>query len=289
MSDDKGQIEEYAKSENDWVRARIIKRDPPPEGSLLQIAERARDMAANSLGTQHWAYALALLNLGIYYDFIEHNTAKAQELIDQASAIVEESKTGSALYADALFHLGTARKERKLPTDDPRITEGYLNQALFIHRRLSAERLLANETVASGPWMDHLDEACAYHSRDEETAAANSMATGWEKRFASGLQMIASIITRHRDYLREHHASPWGCATPPQVCERLAAFAPTDAEWMRQLADAYDMIGNEQSGSDQLASFRAALFFRERLIALDQQRASILCQNIDKLKANKAH
>src|SRR5467141_1633477 len=161
MSDDKGQIEEYAKSENDWVRARVIKQNPPPEGSLLQIAERARDMAANSLGTQHWAYALALLNLGIYYDFIEHNTAKAQEFIDQASAIVEESKTGSALYADALFQLGTARKERNLPTDDPRITEGHLNQALFIHRRLSAERLLANETVASGPWMDHLDEACA--------------------------------------------------------------------------------------------------------------------------------
>src|SRR5271157_3933811 len=48
MSDDKARIEEAASSENDWVRARIIKRDPPAEGSLLKIAQRARDMAANS-------------------------------------------------------------------------------------------------------------------------------------------------------------------------------------------------------------------------------------------------
>src|SRR5690349_3023249 len=122
MSDDKGQIEEYAKAENDWVRARILKQDPPPEGSLLEIAERARDMAANSLGTQHWGYGVALLNLGIYYDFIENNAAKAQELIKQGRAILEKSKTGRGVYADALFHLGTARKQRKLPTDDPGIT-----------------------------------------------------------------------------------------------------------------------------------------------------------------------
>jgi hypothetical protein len=47
-----------------------------------------------------------------------------------------------------------------------------------------------------------------------------------------------------------------GLRDPPQVCERLAAFAPTNAEWMRGLADAYDIIGNEQAGADQLAGFR---------------------------------
>ena len=60
MSDDTAVIEEHASKENDWVRARILKRDPPPEGPLLKIAERARDMAANSLGTRHSAYAVAL-------------------------------------------------------------------------------------------------------------------------------------------------------------------------------------------------------------------------------------
>jgi hypothetical protein len=48
MSDDKAPIEEAASSENDWVRARILNQDPPPEGSLLKIAERARNMAAPS-------------------------------------------------------------------------------------------------------------------------------------------------------------------------------------------------------------------------------------------------
>jgi hypothetical protein len=50
MTDDKAQIEEAAKSENNWVRARIIKQDLPYTRTLLQIAERARHMAANSLG-----------------------------------------------------------------------------------------------------------------------------------------------------------------------------------------------------------------------------------------------
>ena len=63
MPDDIAGLEEAARSENDWVRARILKRDPPAEGSLLKIAQRARDMAANSLGTRHSAYAVALQNL----------------------------------------------------------------------------------------------------------------------------------------------------------------------------------------------------------------------------------
>jgi hypothetical protein len=70
MTDDKAQFEESAKSENNWVRARIFKQDLPQTRTFLQIAERARDMAANSLGTQHPAYGGALLNLGIYYDFM---------------------------------------------------------------------------------------------------------------------------------------------------------------------------------------------------------------------------
>jgi tetratricopeptide (TPR) repeat protein len=283
MSDDKAQIEEAAKSENSWVRARIFKQDLPQTRTLLQIAERARDMAANSLGTQHSAHGGALLNLGIYYDFIEHATMKAQELFDQARTILEQTQAGASLYAEALFELGTARKERRLPADDPKITEAYLN----VHRKLSEKRLAADESQGRGPWIDRLDEACIYHSLDEETAAANPMATGWEERFASSLQAVAGIITRHREYLRDHKsADAWGCATPPLVCERLAASAPTNPEWMRQLAEAYDVIGNEQSGAPQIASFRAALFFREQLIALEQQHASILRQIIEQPATN---
>jgi len=283
MTDDKALIEEAAKSENSWVRARIFKQDLPQIRTLLQIAERARDMAANSLGTQHSAHGGALLNLGIYYDFIEHETMKAQELFDQARTILEQTQAGASLYAEALFELGTARKERRLPADDPKITEAYLN----VHRKLSEKRLAADESQGRGPWIDRLDEACIYHSLDEETAAANPMATGWEERFASSLQAVAGIITRHREYLRDHKsADAWGCATPPLVCERLAAFAPTNPEWVRQLAEAYDVIGNEQSGAPQIASFRAALFFREQLIALEQQHASILRQIIEQPATN---
>jgi len=283
MSDDKAQIEEAAKSENNWVRARIFKQDLPQTRTLLQVAERARDMAANSLGTQHPAYAGALLNLGIYYDFVEHETVKAQELFEQARAVLDQTQGGAALYAEALFELGAARTKRKLATDDPQITEAYSN----VHRGLSAKRLAADESRRSGPWIDRLDEACIYHSLDEEMAAANPMATGWEERFANSLLAIAEIITRHLDYLREYKASAaWGCATPPQVYERLAAFAPTDPEWMRQLAEAYDVVGNEQSGADQLASFRAALFFREQLIALEQQHVSTLRRVIEQSAPN---
>jgi hypothetical protein len=159
---------------------------------------------------------------------------------------------------------------------------------LNVHRRLSEERLAADEGQGAGPWIDRLDEACIHHSLDEDTAAANPMATGWEERFASSLQAIAGIITHHRDYLRDHKSTDaWGCGTPPQVCERLAAFAPTNPEWMRQLADAYDVIGNEQSGIDQIASFRAALFSREQLIGLERQHASTLPRLLSDQKRTK--
>jgi hypothetical protein len=78
MSNDRLLIEEAASSENDWVLARILSRDPPPEGSLLKIAERARDMAANSLGTQHSAYAVSLQNLGVYYDLSKTTLRKRE-------------------------------------------------------------------------------------------------------------------------------------------------------------------------------------------------------------------
>lgn len=108
-------IEEAARSENDWVRARILKRDPPVEGSLLRIAERARDMAANSLGVQHAAYAVALQNLGLYYDVIENDTAKADEFFAQARAVVKDKPLPLAygFYWLGVFHKDVTHDEAR--------------------------------------------------------------------------------------------------------------------------------------------------------------------------------
>ena len=110
MSEDKALIEKAAASENDWVLARILQKDPPPEGPLLQIAERARDMAANSLGRQHSAYAVALQNLGLYYDFIENDVAKATKLFNEARAVLKESDLPLAY---GFFKLGVFHYEAR--------------------------------------------------------------------------------------------------------------------------------------------------------------------------------
>src|SRR5262249_32927899 len=126
MSDDRLLIEEAASSENDWVLARILKRDPPPEGSLLEIAERARDMAANSLGTQHLAYAISLQNLGVYYDFIENDTSKAKEFFAQAHAVLKDNDLPLAYR---FFKLGDFHYEANR---DKKRAEIWLTEALAI-------------------------------------------------------------------------------------------------------------------------------------------------------------
>jgi hypothetical protein len=103
MSDDNARTEKVAASENDWVRARILKQDPPVEGSLLKIAERARDMAARSLGNQHLAYAVALQNLGLYYDAIENDDSRATEFFAQARAVLNDNELP---LADGFYWLG---------------------------------------------------------------------------------------------------------------------------------------------------------------------------------------
>lgn len=107
---------------------------------MLKIAERARDMAAGSLGTQHPAYAVALQNLGLYYDAIENDAAAADEFLAQARASLKENdlplsyglywlgifhdqvshndKRAAALLTDAL-----AIQRRALGGDDPRLAE----------------------------------------------------------------------------------------------------------------------------------------------------------------------
>ena len=144
MIEDKALIEKAATSENDWVRARILQKDPPPEGPLLQIAERARDMAVNSLGRAHPAYAVALQNLGLYYDFIENDVAKATEFFNEARAVLEENDLPLAY---GFFKLGVFHYEAN---HDARRAEAALMQALAIQRRtLASDELeLAHTLVA---------------------------------------------------------------------------------------------------------------------------------------------
>ena len=129
MPDSKAEIEEAAREENDWVRARILKQDPPVEGSLLKIAERARDMAARSLGTQHSAYAVALQNLGLYYDAIENDAAKASEFFAAAREVLKDNDLPLAygFYWLGIFHNNVTR--------DGKRAVAALEDALAIQRR----------------------------------------------------------------------------------------------------------------------------------------------------------
>ena len=153
MPDDTAGLEEAARSENEWVRARILKREAPAEGSLLKIAQRACDMAANSLGMRHSAYAVALQNLGLYYDVLENDSAHANELFAQARAVVNENDLP---LADGFYWLGIFHHQVR---HDAERAQAALREALAIQRRTldgddprRAETMvaLAETTAATG-------------------------------------------------------------------------------------------------------------------------------------------
>jgi tetratricopeptide (TPR) repeat protein len=201
MPDNKAGLEEAARSENDWVRARILKRDPPAEGSLLKIAQRARDMAANSLGMDHWAYAVALQNLGLYYEAIENDPATAADLFGQARAVVKEHDlplsdgfywlgifhhqvSRDAGRAQAALHEALATQRRALGSDDPQLAEtmivlaeataagGGIDQAITLMRealRIQREQEPPNEE-AVGKTEDRLAMFHALASMGEDEA-----------------------------------------------------------------------------------------------------------------------
>ena len=147
MDDDRATIEAAAASENTWVRACILKQEPPAEGSLLDIATRARDMAARSLGTSHSAYAVALQNLGLYYDAIENDGARAAEYFGQARAVADENDYPLAYGWQRLgiFHLEVNR--------DPLRAEAALAYALAVEQRARGkDDLQLAETLFALAW-----------------------------------------------------------------------------------------------------------------------------------------
>jgi hypothetical protein len=126
MPDTRADLEAAAREENDWVRARILKRDPPAGSSCLEAAERARRMAANSLGERHEAYAVALQNLGLFHDVIEGDSGKADRFLAEASAILGGNKIplAAGLYALGLFQLterGNSKRALDLLSEAARI------------------------------------------------------------------------------------------------------------------------------------------------------------------------
>ena len=105
ISDDERRLRAYGAEENQWVRARILKQDPPPEG-LLAAVERACRMAANSFGVQDPIYGEALVNRTLCYDVAENDEAKAAACLVEARTVLGENsvEVATGLYLSGLFH-----------------------------------------------------------------------------------------------------------------------------------------------------------------------------------------
>jgi len=87
-------------------------------------------MAANSLGTRHWAYAVALRNLGLYYDAIEGDAARADELFAQARTVLagNDLPLAEGFYWLGIFHHQVGRNAGR--------AQAVLREALVIQRRV---------------------------------------------------------------------------------------------------------------------------------------------------------
>src|SRR5258708_24438020 len=79
--------EEAAAEENQHVRAVILKKDHLEHDRAFELANRACEMAARSLGEQHPAYAVALQNLGLCLSVLENDTISAADYFDRARTV----------------------------------------------------------------------------------------------------------------------------------------------------------------------------------------------------------
>jgi hypothetical protein len=106
--EDLREIEGFAREENNWVRARILKKEhanhPEQPGDL---AERAARMANDSLGERHPAHGVALLNLGIFHEFVQSDTTSAEEFFRRGREILgqDHPEVGEAFFKLAVFLL----------------------------------------------------------------------------------------------------------------------------------------------------------------------------------------
>lgn len=128
MAKDIEWYEEAAASENDWVRAVILKPDHVAREDAFRVATRARDMARRALGDHHPAYAIALLNLGLYYDIIQNDVRKAKGFFAQAREILGENHNA---IAEAIYWLGIFHYEVK---EDFKRAETLFDQSVTVWR-----------------------------------------------------------------------------------------------------------------------------------------------------------
>jgi len=154
ISDDERQrLRAYGVEENQWVRARILKQDPPPEG-LLAAVERACCMAANSFGVRDPIYDEALLNRALYYDVAENDEARAAACLAEARTVLGESSVEMAisLYLSGLFHFQARHDLEK--------AERLIAQSLAMFKQCLGE--------GSRPVADCLDVLAQIRSRSTE-------------------------------------------------------------------------------------------------------------------------
>jgi tetratricopeptide (TPR) repeat protein len=139
MAPDKAMYEEAAKSENEWVRAVILKPNHPAKDDALEVATNARDMAGRALGKTHPAYAEAIQNLGLYYSVIEKDDQKAEKFFEKARAVVGQfhpvlsrtfyflglyfEEAGDGAKAEHFFAEAMAIVKREGYAYDPRVAQ----------------------------------------------------------------------------------------------------------------------------------------------------------------------
>ncbi len=86
-------------------------------------------MAAHSLGKPHADYAVALQNLGLYYDATENDTATAMKFFAQARAVLNEHDLPLAdgFYWLGLFHIQVSQDGQRAVTP---LTEALASSAV---------------------------------------------------------------------------------------------------------------------------------------------------------------
>jgi len=87
MSDEKAQTEEAAGSENDWVRARILKQDAPPEANHTSKANELFAQARAIVKENDLPLAYGLYWLGVFHNLVSHDTKRAEAALMEALAI----------------------------------------------------------------------------------------------------------------------------------------------------------------------------------------------------------
>ena len=120
--------EEAAAEENQHVRAVILKKDHLEHDRAFELANRAYEMAARSLGEQHPAYAVALQNLGLCLSVLENDSISAADYFDRARAVAGPHHPA---LAETFYWLGVFYYEAK----DAARAEEFFTETLNIQRR----------------------------------------------------------------------------------------------------------------------------------------------------------